>query len=127
MNLYSIRCCSPTEPGWGHNESGQRNRPYTQLQWYRALFLAEPRFRILGRLAGEYAVDMFSRTEDERLEYLRRGRRLQAVGMDEAADPTVPDFFHYKIPASFMGSRAWCSDQVADALAIAHQLGKPSL
>jgi len=112
--------------GWGHRDNGQRNRPCTQLQWYRSLFLTEPRFRILGRLAGEYAVDMFSRTEDERLEYLRRGRRMQAAGMDEVADPTVTNFFHYKIPGSFMGSRAWCSDQVADALAIARQLGKPS-
>ena len=47
----------------------------------------------------------------------RRGRRLQAAGMDEPADPSVPNFFQYKIPGSFMGSRAWCSDQVADALA----------
>ena len=113
-------------PGWGHNDNGRRNRPYTQLQWYRGLFLTEERFRILGRLAGEYAVDMFSRTEDERLDYLRRGRRIQAAGMDEPADPTIANFFHNKIPGSFMGSRAWCSDQVADALAIARQLGKPS-
>jgi Helitron helicase-like domain at N-terminus len=113
-------------PGWGHNENGRRNRPFTQLQWYRCLFLSEPRFQILGRLGSEYAVDMFSRTEDERLEYLRRGRQLQAAGMDEAPDPSVADFFRYKIPASFMGSRAWCSDQVADALAIARQLSKPS-
>jgi len=70
---------------------------------------------------------MFSRTEDERLDYLRRGRQLQAAGMDEAPDPTVTDFFRSKIPASFMGSRAWCSDQVADALAIARQHGKPSI
>ncbi|KAN0079303.1 hypothetical protein V8E54_004517, partial [Elaphomyces granulatus] len=42
--------------GWGHDDNGRRNRPCTQLQWYRSLFLSERRFQILGRLAGEYAV-----------------------------------------------------------------------
>ncbi|KAJ6019739.1 hypothetical protein N7499_003178 [Penicillium canescens] len=83
--------------------------------------------RIYGRLACEYAVDMFSRTEEERLHYLKRGRRMQAAAMDEAPNPDIPDLFENKIPAGFMGSRAWASDQVADSLAIARQLAKPSL
>jgi hypothetical protein len=91
------------------------------------MFLAEPRMRIFGRLACEYAVDMFSRTEEERLQYLKLGRRVQAAAMDEAPNPETPDLFENKIPASFMGSRAWASDQVADSLAIARQLGRPSL
>jgi hypothetical protein len=33
---------------------------------------------------------MFSHMEDERPDYLRRGRRLQTSNMDEATDP---DFF----------------------------------
>ncbi|KAN0070143.1 hypothetical protein V8E54_011724 [Elaphomyces granulatus] len=55
----------------------------TERQAGASLFLTETRFRILGRA-----------------EYLRRGRRMQAAGMDDATDP------------SFMGSRAWCSDQL---------------
>jgi hypothetical protein len=47
--------------------------------------------------------------------------------MDEASDSTNPDIFENKIPASFMCSRAWASDQVADYLAIAKCLGKPSI
>ncbi|KAA8641527.1 hypothetical protein EYZ11_012744 [Aspergillus tanneri] len=31
--------------------------------------------------------------------------------MDEAADPLIPYLFRNKIPANFMGSRAWASDQ----------------
>ncbi|KAF5855814.1 hypothetical protein ETB97_008418 [Aspergillus alliaceus] len=54
------------------------------IQWYRHLFLTEPRFQILGRLACEYVVDMFSRTEEQRLQYLQQGRRTQAASMDEA-------------------------------------------
>jgi hypothetical protein len=114
-------------PGWGYFGDGQKNLSCTQIQWYRHLFLTEPRFQILGRLASEYAVDMFSRTEEQRLTYLQKGRRFQATTMDEAPNPTVPDLFENKIPASFMGSRAWASDQVADALAIARHLGKPSI
>lgn len=112
--------------GWGFRAPSQKNLPCSQIQWYRHLFLTEPRLQIFGRLACEYAVDMFSRTEEERLHFLKTGRRQQAVGMDEAPDPTVPDLFQNKIPASFMGSRAWASDQVADSLAIARQLGKSS-
>lgn len=115
--------------GWGCTESSQRYLPCTQIQWYRHLLLTEPRFNVLGRLACEYIVDMFSRAEEERLSYLREGRRMQSTSMrmEEAADSTIPDIFENKIPASFMGSRAWASDQVADALAIAKGLGKPSM
>jgi hypothetical protein len=38
----------------------------TERQAGASLFLTETRFRILGRLAGEYVVGMFFRTEDER-------------------------------------------------------------
>ncbi|KAJ6003691.1 hypothetical protein N7522_006383 [Penicillium canescens] len=113
--------------GWGFLDESRKNIPCTQIQWYRHLFLGEPRMRIYGRLACEYAVDMFSRTEEERLHYLKRGRRMQAAAMDEAPNPDISDLFENKIPAGFMGSRAWASDQVADSLAIARQLAKPSL
>ncbi|KAN0071318.1 hypothetical protein V8E54_010749 [Elaphomyces granulatus] len=44
----------------------------TERQAGASLFLTAPRFRILGRLAGEYAVGIH--TEDERLKCLRRER-----------------------------------------------------
>lgn len=31
------------------------------------------------------------------------------------------------LPASFLGSRAWAAEQVADALALCREYGKPSL
>ncbi|KAN0084975.1 hypothetical protein V8E54_001442 [Elaphomyces granulatus] len=71
-----------------------------------------PSFQKFGRLVSEYAVNIFSRTEDEHLDYLHRGWWLQVVSIDETADHTIRELFHYKIPASFMGSHAWCSDQV---------------
>jgi hypothetical protein len=44
--------------------------------------------------------------------------------MDEAPDQVDPDLLNHKIPASFMGSRAWASDNFVDGLAIARDLGK---
>jgi hypothetical protein len=62
---------------------------------------------------------MFSWIEEEWLNYLQQGYKVQAASMGEAANPAVPNLFQNKIPASFIGSRAWALDQVADALAIA--------
>jgi hypothetical protein len=105
--------------GWGHNDYNQRYQPYTQIQWYCHLFLSEPHFQILSHLACEYVVDMFSWIEEEQLNYLQQGHKVQAASMGEVANPAVPDLFQNKIPVSFMGSRAWALDQVADTLAIA--------
>jgi hypothetical protein len=70
---------------------------------------------------------MFSQTEEECLDYLQQGRNIQAASMDEVPNPAVPDLFQNKIPASFMGSRAWALDQVADLLAIGRKLLRPSV
>ena len=105
---------------------GDRTCQYTQIQWYRHLFLVEPRPLQLGRLTCEYVVDMYSRTEEERLQYLKRSRAIQASAFENTPQWPTADLIRYKIPASFMGSQAWASDQVADALALARDLGKPS-
>jgi hypothetical protein len=70
-------------------------------------------------LAYEYIVDIFSQTEEERLNYLQQGHEVQAASIGKAVNPAVPNLFQNKIPASFMGSCAWALDQVADTLAIA--------
>jgi hypothetical protein len=38
----------------------------------------EPRFLQFGRLTCKYIVDMYSRIEDERLQYIREGKMRQA-------------------------------------------------
>ena len=73
--------------GWGCIGNSLRLLPCTQTHWYRHLLPSERRFHVLGRLTCEYAVDMFSRAEEERLNYLKQGRRIQAMSVDEAADP----------------------------------------
>ena len=80
---------------------------------------------------------MYSRVEEQRLNYLRNGRRLQMsstipgeANTDSADIPVPENNFHQNLetmlPASFLGSRAWSSNQVADSLALARQYGKPT-
>ena len=99
----------------------------TQMWHYRARILCEERFRIFGRLTNEYIVNMFSRDLECRLNYIRTNQlRLQ---QDDAALMDVPDIEPCKniyLPASFLSSRHWASNQIADSLAIAAAKGNPT-
>ena len=78
-----------------------------------------------GRLVNEYLVDMFSRVEEARLNYIRNNQPNAAL--DEAVQAeggTKPGNIY--LPSSFLGGRRWCSEQLADALAIVAKYGKPS-
>jgi hypothetical protein len=79
---------------------------------------------------------MFSRVEEERLEYIRSGRSDQmdeAMRRRDAAFVIDPDTQAAELssavvlPSSFIGSCSWASEQVADALALCREHGKPSL
>jgi hypothetical protein len=60
-------------------------------------------------LANECAVGMFSRrTSDWNTFAEDDGCKRSRLDMYEVTDPTVADFFHNKIPGSFMGSPLWC-------------------
>jgi hypothetical protein len=109
---------------------------FSQIDWYKARLIVEPRFQTFGRLANEYLVDMYSRVEDQRLDYIRAGRveHLEHFRQANHANAFVidPDLqlelgSAVRLPSSFPGSRAWASDQVADALALCRRYGKPSL
>ena len=104
-------------PGW----SPQNIHNLTQIQWYRFNLTFERRFLRFGRLACEYCVDMYSRVEENKLYFLRNMRGAQAQSMDDPGNMEV------NIPSSFLGSRAWASQQVADSLALCREFGKPSL
>jgi len=128
--------------GWGlidtandyrHNESHDMalqesaDAPTTQIWYYRARLLREPRFQIFGRLANEYLVDMWTREIDCRLAYIRsnqiriRQEDAELMGVDE-----VDSSSNVYLPSSFLGGHRWSSEQVSDALAIASYLGPPT-
>lgn len=77
---------------------------------------------------------MYSRVEDERLDYIRRGREKQYQALlQQARDQEPPSDGSMEslrgsitLPSSFFGSRVWASQEVADSLAICRAKGKPS-
>lgn len=130
-------------PGWGRSPStsfraiqndpedpidmsGGDSVPYTLVEWCRGLLLAEPQFLTFGCLTNEYLVDMYSRTEDDRLNLIRMARMVQSSRLTNSPGQTTADLIKNRLPASFMGPRAWASDQVADTLALAREYGRPT-
>jgi len=126
--------------GWGLRPSEQNplsiipggtdsDAPTTQIWHYRARLLRDPRFLIFGRLANEYIVDMFTRELDSRLSYIRSNQeRLRTQEQDAAlmGHEEVQDSDNIYLPASFLGSGRWSSNQIADSLTIAATYGPPT-
>jgi hypothetical protein len=120
--------------GWSRRGSYLYSPPRSQSQWYRFRLLREPRFSYFGSLTCEYIVDMYCRIEDERLQYIREARQRQATLMQriynndaDLQNKELDATFATALPASFLGSRAWASEKVADALALCRAKGKPNL
>jgi len=126
--------------GWGvvgsaqEIESGIQERPQDdvdgatrQIMHYWARILREPRFQIFGRLTNEYVVDMFSRNLETRLNYIRANqKRLREEDAALMGETYISDNQNIYLPASFLGSNKWASEQIADSLAIAATYGPPT-
>jgi hypothetical protein len=98
-----------------------------QIMYYHARILREPRFEIFGRLTNEYLVDMFSRNLETRLNYIRMNqKRLRQEDAALMGVTYIPDHQNIYLPASFLGSNKWASEQIADSLAIAAAYGPPT-
>ena len=86
----------------------------------------------MSRLGCEYICDMYSRVEDERLDFIKLGKRAEADRFCQSTDnedgeQEDDDGDNFTLPASFTGSQRYYSDKVADALALARRDGKPDL
>jgi len=123
--------------GWGvsnelsatQTQTYNSDVPTTQIWHYRAMLLREQRFAIFGRLTNEYVVDMFSRDLECRLHYIRTNQqRIRAAEEDALLMDRndVNDAENIYLPASFLGSWRWCSNQISDSLAIAAAYGPPT-
>ncbi|EJD45353.1 helicase [Auricularia subglabra TFB-10046 SS5] len=119
--------------GWGRSanavvgNAGLDDDVVTSQIWHcRARLLREDRFALFGRLTNEYVVDMFTRNIESRLAYIRSSQ--QAARREDAAlmGVEVSDSENVYLPSSFLGSNAWCSEQIADALTIAANCGVPT-
>jgi hypothetical protein len=101
--------------------------PTRQIMHYRARMLREPRFQIFGRLTNEYAIDMFTRNLETRLNYIRANqKRLREEDATLMGVGHIPDCRNIYLPASFLGSRRWATEQISDSLAVAAVYGPPT-
>ena len=127
--------------GWGLRPSAPRSSltielddtesdvPTTQIWHYRAQLLHEPRFSNFRRLTNEYVVNMFTRELDSRLSYICANQEHLCTQEQDAAlmgHEELQDSENIYLPASFLGSNRWSSNQVADLLTIAVTYGPPT-
>jgi hypothetical protein len=121
------------EEGW----HPQNSNKFTQLRWYRSRLLQQAyRFNTFSRLQCEYICDMYSRVEDQRLDYIRKAKNKQLADTQFCTTNLPPeeddDASHdqlttaSELPASFLGSWRYKRDNTADALALARKRGRPS-
>jgi len=126
--LHYVLFFPHAEIGWGASHIAEVPH-MTQHQWYRGRLLADnnDRFSTFGRLCCEYLVDMYSHTEEQKLAYIARERRFREHEL-HAANESLEDEFEptIKLPASFVGSHAWTSEQASDAMALRRKYGKPT-
>ncbi|KIJ32636.1 hypothetical protein M422DRAFT_265518 [Sphaerobolus stellatus SS14] len=87
---------------------------FMQCQWYRSRLLTDDHFLYFGRLPSEYIVDIYSQIEEQELSYI-----LHSQSSDQGKKNT-------ELPASFLGSCCWSSENTADGLAIARLAGRPT-
>ncbi|CAG8759306.1 7531_t:CDS:1, partial [Ambispora leptoticha] len=68
---------------WVNNKNSTRQK-ILQVDYYHYRIMTEPRFYLLGRLFNEYLVDMFSRADDERLQFIHKEQyRFRKGGQEE--------------------------------------------
>jgi hypothetical protein len=83
------------------------------------------RFGHLGMLFNEWCVDMWSRTEDEKLNLIKSSNQKQAMRKDiEGQGPKHSG--RVKLPKSHVGSTRWKQCQLADTWALMTTHGKPT-
>ena len=72
---------------------------------------------------------MYSHCEEQQLSYITQEQQQQhntTEGTEEDSDTGPNSDGDYCLPASFMGSQAWASEQTADSMALGKVFGKPS-
>lgn len=108
-----------SEAGYDHTTA--------QLWHYQARILRESRFQDFGHLTNEYVVDMFSRNLETRLNFIRHNQeRIRHEDTQLMGSKDVAPSENVYLPVSFLGSRLWAAEQVADSLAVAATLGNPT-
>ena len=95
--------------------------PITQ-RWHYWAHLHEPQFQLFGRLMNKYVIDMFTWELKCHLQYIHSNQEhLKSMETDAAlmAEDTINESENIYLPASFLRSRQWVSNQITNSLTIA--------
>ncbi len=119
--------------GWFPGMLSKSKEKISQTKYYRQLFLCEDdRLRRLGRLGQEYAVDAYSRLDQEKLNYIRYNQeKLMRIGTRQELDETISAEGGRKVgmvylPSSYTGGPRYMMLQYQNAMAVVARRGKPS-
>ncbi|KAE8195410.1 hypothetical protein CF336_g3094 [Tilletia laevis] len=120
-----------------HGTRTNLGRGKTIRKLARFYLLTEPRFQNFWRVSNLYALDVVCRMEEARLQFItdsiaahHQHNRVAAEAHEVAElDPHEDDnperTPNASLPSSFVGSRAYRAEHVADALALATRFRKP--
>ncbi|KAE8210244.1 hypothetical protein CF327_g5867 [Tilletia walkeri] len=119
-----------------HGTPGWPVDGWKQQQYFKYRLMTEARFQSMWRLANLYVVDMLTRIEERRLDFVASSmvtahRRRIPPSHELSEDGTAgnngedPGSVHASLPSSFIGSKAYRAEQVGDALELARRFGRP--
>lgn len=107
--------------------------PMQRLKWIRHLLLTDARFHQLGRLASEFICDAWATIEDERLRQTKWAltqaapkSHLHHLHADMIEGEEVHETASVKVPATFVGSKAYMAAMKEDVQALCAAYDKPT-
>ena len=119
------------EPGWSHEMCDDRGHKVTLKKYLKKmLFCHGPQLGKLGRLFNEYCCDMYSRLEDNKLDYYRHNlqkriaSRRELSGARSAGDASNVGKVY--MPANHPGSYRQMRNCMQNAFALLRQRGRPN-
>ena len=119
--------------GW-HSNMLIDGHKLTLQKYLRQLLLREERFHFMNRLTQEFVVDMHSRMEDERLQYIKNAQKQHSITGETQTDETIiaeggaqPSSQKIYLPSSFPGSFRRNHLLLENGLARVRQYGLPQL
>jgi hypothetical protein len=118
--------------GWFIGIKDKNGNKLSQVKYYQSSLLSRPRFTFIRRLSQEYFVDMYCRTEEERLNFVKNYQRsVLRIAKREEIDETVAGESGVQtgriyLPSSFTNSPRYMQVKYQGAMAIVNRLGKPT-
>ncbi|KAE8229400.1 hypothetical protein CF326_g5630 [Tilletia indica] len=119
-----------------HGNAFELSPGWTLRKIARFLLLTERRFQQFWRAANLYILDVVCRIEEDRLRFITNSINVanayqhglpppHEIAQLDGPNDDPDQHHHVALPSSFVGSRAYRAEQVADALALSRAFGRP--